>query len=223
VPIRAQPVTFSAGNEGPLIEGVLHSSKSAGPLPAAVVCHPHPLMGGSMNDVIVVTVCHTLAERGWAALRFNFRGTGHSEGSFDDGQGEMDDVAGAFDLLRAQSTINADRLAVVGYSFGAGVGLHHAARDPQVGYLVGIALTQAHYADPFLDDETRPKLFVAGARDPWAPADDLHRFVARLRPPKTLYTIPQADHFFAGSTAEVARAVADFLTAPGWENEPTIR
>jgi alpha/beta superfamily hydrolase len=172
-------------------------------------------MGGSMNDVIVVTVCRALAERGWTTLRFNFRGTGRSGGSFDDGQGEMDDVAGALDFLRAQANVDADRLAVVGYSFGAGVGLHHAARDPQVGYLVGIALTQAHYADPFLDDDTRPKLFVAGGRDPWAPADDLRRFVARLRPPKALYAIPQADHFFARSIAEVARAVADFLAAPG--------
>jgi alpha/beta superfamily hydrolase len=223
VPIHAQPVTFSARNEGPLIEGVLHSSKSAGPLPAAVVCHPHPLMGGSMDNPIVVTVCHALAERGWAALRFNFRGTGRSRGSFDDGQGEMDDVAGTFDFLRAQPNVDEDRLAVVGYSFGAGVGLHHAARDPKVGYLVGIALTQAHYSNPFLDSDTRPKLFVAGARDAWAPAEDLERFVARLRPPKTLYTIPRADHFFADSTAEVATAVADFLTAPGWENEPSIR
>jgi alpha/beta superfamily hydrolase len=172
-------------------------------------------MGGSMANGIVVTVSHALAERGWAALRFNFRGTGRSEGSFDDGQGEMDDVAGAFEYLRARLNVDVDRLAVIGYSFGAGVGLHYAARDPRIGHLVGIALTQAHYADPFLDSDTRPKLFIAGERDPWAPADELRRFVTRLRPPKTLYTIPQADHFFARSTAEVARVVTDFLTVPG--------
>jgi len=170
-------------------------------------------MGGTMDNTIVAAVCSVLAARGWAALRFNFRGVGHSAGSFDEGCGEMDDVAGAVDILCAQAEVDPGRLAVVGYSFGAGVGLRHAARrnTPRVGWLVGIALVQEHYADSFLDADPRPKLFIAGGHDPWAPADALREYVARLSPPKTLHIIPHTDHFFAGHETEVAALTADFL------------
>lgn len=125
----------------------------------------------------------------------------------------MDDVGGAVDFLCAQAEADAGRLAIVGYSFGAGVGLRHAARDPRVGQMVGIALTEHHYAAPFLDTDQRPKLLIAGERDPWAPADALREYVARLSPPKTLHLIPHVDHFFIRHEADVATLVADFLAA----------
>ncbi|RLC85859.1 MAG: hypothetical protein DRJ03_10400, partial [Chloroflexi bacterium] len=181
---RSQHVIFPATDDGPLLEGVLRAPDGSGPFPTAIVCHPHPLMGGDMNNTVVVTVCRALAERGWITLCFNFRGAGDSSGSFDEGRGEMKDVAGAVDFLCARPDVDADRLAVVGYSFGAEVGLHHAARDSRVSLLVGIALIQKCYADSFLDADPRPKLFVAGDRDSWAPAGALREYVARLRQPK---------------------------------------
>jgi len=210
---RQQRVTFLAA-DGPRLEGVLHLPERPGPSPAAVVCHPHPLMGGTMDNGVVVSVCLALAARGWTALRFNFRGAGRSEGSFDEGRAEMGDVAGALDFLEARSEVDAERLAVVGYSFGAGVGLHHAARDSRLGWLAGVALVQENYADPFLDADSRPKLFVVGERDPWAPPDALREYVARLRPPKALRVIPHTDHFFVGREGEVSASIVDFLTAP---------
>jgi alpha/beta superfamily hydrolase len=210
---RTRPSTFPAAGGGPLLEGVLHLPEGSGPFPAALVCHPHPLMGGTMGNTVVVAVCRALAARGWAALRFNFRGAGRSAGSFDEGRGEMDDVAGALDFLRAQAEVDPNRLAVVGYSFGAGVGLRHGARDPRVGWLVGIALVQEHYADPFLDADPRPKLFIAGERDPWAPSEPLRAYVERLQPPQALHILPHTDHFFGAREAEVATLIADFLTA----------
>lgn len=211
--VKPRRVIFPASGGGPLLDGVLHTPDGSGPFPAAVVCHPHPLMGGEMDNAVVVAVCQALAERGWAGLRFNFRGTGNSEGSFDEGRGEMGDVAGAIDFLCAQPNVDVDRLAVAGYSFGAEVGLHHAARDPRPGWLVGIALIQRFYADPFLDDDPRPKLFIAGDCDSWAPAEPLREYVARLIPPKALRLIPGAGHSLAGREGEVATLVADFLTA----------
>jgi alpha/beta superfamily hydrolase len=169
------------------------------------------MMGGAMDNTVVVAVCRALAARGWVALRFNFRGAGRSKGSFDEGRGEMDDVAGAVDFLCARPEVNTDRLVFAGYSFGAGVGLRHAVRDPRVRWLVGIALVQEHYADPFLDADQRPKLFIVGERDPWAPPDALREYVARLSPPKTLHVIPGTNHFFAGREAEVATLIVDFL------------
>ncbi len=204
-------VNFSASGDGPLLEGVLHLPVGSGSFLAAVVCHPHPMMGGTMDNLIVVAVCRTLAARGWVALRFNFRGAGRSAGSFDDGRGEMDDVAGAVNFLCARPEVDANQLAFVGYSFGAGVGLRHAVRDPRVKWLTGIALVQEHYTDPFLDADQRPKLFIAGEHDPWAPPDALSEYVARLSPPKTLHIIPGTDHFFGGREAEVATLIADSL------------
>lgn len=164
-----------------------------------------------MDSTVIVAVCRALAARGWVALRFNFRGAGRSAGSFDDGRGEMGDVAGAVDFLHARPEVDADRLAFVGYSFGAGVGLRHAVRDPRVKRLVGIALVQENYADPFLDADSRPKLFIVGEHDPWAPSDALREYVARLSPPKTLRLVPGTDHFFGGREAEVATSIADFI------------
>lgn len=212
--VKSRRVIFPATGGGPLLDGVLHAPDGSGPFPAAVVCHPHPLMGGAMDNAVVVAVCQALAQSDWVALRFNFRGTGSSEGSFDEGRGEMDDVAGAMDFLCARSDVDAGRLAAVGYSFGAEVGLHHAARDPRVGWLAGVALIQQFYADPFLDDDPRPKLFIAGDRDSWAPAEPLREYVARLSLPKTLRLIPGAGHSLAGRESEVAALVAGFLTSP---------
>jgi hypothetical protein len=168
-------------------------------------------MGGNMDNVLVQSVCLALAAAGRAALRFDFRGAGNSAGSFDEGEGERDDVKGAVDFLLVQPEIDPDELAVMGYSFGAGVALHHAARDRRVGRMVGIALVKHHYEDPFLDDDPRPKLFVTGGNDPWAPGDAFRQYVERLRPPRRLHIVPGADHFFSGRVSEVTGAVVDWL------------
>jgi hypothetical protein len=170
------------------------------------------MMGGNMGNGVVVSVCLALAVAGWAALRFNFRGAGSSEGSFDEGKGEQDDVKGAVDFLLTQPRIDPDELAVIGYSFGAGVALLHAARDRRLCRMVGIALVQHHYDDSFLDDDSRPKLFITGGNDPWAPAKALRQYVERLKPPKKLHVVPGADHLLSGQVSEVASVVVDWLT-----------
>jgi len=208
---QTRRVTFSAARGDPRLAGVLHLPGSPGPHPAALVCHPHPLMGGTMEGAVVVALCHALAARGWAGLRFDFRGAGRSAGSFDEGRGEMDDVAGAFDFLCTRPEVDGRRLAVVGYSFGAGVGLHHAATDERPRWMVGIALVQDQYTDPFLDADPRPKLFIGGAHDPWAPPEPLRAYVARLHPPATLRIIQGTDHFFGGRESELAGIVIDWL------------
>jgi alpha/beta superfamily hydrolase len=166
-----------------------------------------------MGNGVVVTVCLALAAAGWAALRFDFRGAGGSEGSFDGGDGEREDVKGAVDFLLAEPNIDATGLAAVGYSFGAGVALHHATRDQRLQYMAGIALVAQHYGDPFLDDDRRPKLFIGGENDRWAPPDALRQYVERLQPPKRLHIVPGADHLFSGELSEVADTVVDWLTA----------
>lgn len=206
-------VTFQAADHGPTLKGVLHLPvENESPFPAAVVCHPHTLMGGNMGSGVVVSVCLALTVAGWAALRFDFRGAGSSEGSFDDGEGEKEDVEGAVDFLFVQTEIDPGELAVVGYSFGAGVALHHGARDRRLSRLVGIALAKHHYNDPFLDDVRRPKLFIAGEDDPWAPPEAFRTYVERLQTPKKLHVVPSADHSFSGHLSEVTDVILEWLT-----------
>lgn len=210
---RTRRVSFEAAAGGPRLKGVLHlPQEGAGPFPGVIVCHPHTLMGGNMGNGIVVSLCLDLAVAGWAALRFDFRGAGNSEGRFDEGQGEMDDVKAAADFLFVQTEIDPSELAVIGYSFGAGVALHHAARDHRLHRMVGIALTEHHYDDPFLDGDRRPKLFVIGEDDPWAPTEALHRYVERLEPPKKLHVVPNVGHLFSGKVDEVTDVTVGWLT-----------
>jgi alpha/beta superfamily hydrolase len=210
---RNRGVTFRAAGGGPTLKGVLHLPiEGSGPFPAAVVCHPHTMMGGNMDNVLVVRMCLALAATGWASLRFDFRGAGGSEGRFDDGIGERDDVKGAVDLLLDQSEIDPDGLTAMGYSFGASVALLHAARDPRLHRLVAIAFVAHHYSDQFLDDDSRPKLFVVGEHDPLAPVSALRQYVESLKPPKALEVIPGADHLFSGRLSRVADTVVRWLT-----------
>ena len=210
--LRSRRVSFSAAGGGPVLQGVMHlPEQGEPPFPAAIVCHPHTMMGGNMGNGIVVQLCLDLAVAGWAALRFDFRGAGGSEGSFDGGEGEMDDVKGAVDFLFVQTEIDPDELAVMGYSFGAGVALHHAARDRRLRRMAGIALVKEHYDDPFLDGDRRPKLFVAGEDDPLAPSEDLRAYVERLSEPKELHIIPGTSHLFTGHVDELSDVVLDWL------------
>jgi len=211
--LRTRRITFQAADGGPTLEGVLHLPENgSGPFPAAVICHPHTLMGGNMGNGIVVSLCLDLTVAGWAALRFNFRGAGDSGGRFDEGTGEMDDVKGAVDFLFVQTEVDPDELVVAGYSFGAGVALHHAARDARLRRMVGIALVKHHYDDPFLDGDRRPKLFVVGEADPWAPVEALRRYVEQLEPPKELHVVPGVGHLFSGRVGDVTDLIADWLS-----------
>jgi hypothetical protein len=210
---RTRRVSFQSAGGGPTLRGVLHlPQQGSSPFPAAVVCHPHTEMGGNMGNGIVVSLCLELAVAGWAALRFDFRGAGSSEGQFDEGDGEMDDVKGSVDFLYVQTEIDPDELAVIGYSFGAGVALHHAARDHRLRRMVSVALAKHHYDDPFLDEDPRPKLFIAGEEDPWAATDLLRQYVERLQPPKKLHVVRGAGHLFSEHVSEVTSITIEWLT-----------
>ena len=196
-------------------------------MPAAVICHPHPLGGGSMHNGVVVAIAQTLASRGVMALRFNFRGVGASRGVHDNGRGERDDVAGALDWLLAQPAVDAGRLSLVGYSFGACVGLAQACTDPRLSAFAAVGLA-VEFCDPeslrpfIARDQDAPqpapgslafpKLFITGERDRLAPPGELQKLVECLPVPKSVRIVPGVDHFWWGSERRVADVVADFLT-----------
>jgi alpha/beta superfamily hydrolase len=209
--IKETRLFFVSRGEKPIrLEGILHRP-SGKHLPAAVICHPHSLYGGSMDVSLVVSIARTLAERGIMVLRFNFRGVGQSGGGFGEGVGELDDVAGAVDFLLREEDVDQGKLYLVGYSFGAWVGLHHAEHDPRICAVVAIGLPLWQLEESFLSGYTQHKLFIAGEHDSICPPDTLRRFVESLPPPKEVRVLREADHFLAGREKEVAEAVADFI------------
>lgn len=210
--MRPQPVVFRGlGPDALHYEGRLHVPEGAGPFPAAVVCHPHSLYGGSMEVTLVRSICEALAARGWLALRFNFRGVGQSEGHYSGGEGEMVDVLAALAWLEGQREVVPERLALAGYSFGAWVGLRVAECEPErVKAVVAVAPYLGQMPPGWLSDYRRPKCFIHGERDRLVLFQEVRDFVAGLPEPKTFYPI-SADHFFIGREDEIGQLVADFL------------
>ena len=175
-----------------------------------VLCHPHPLHGGNIYSNVVSAVAEALWQHDVSTLRFNFRGTGGSTGSHGGGDAEGADVAAAVAYLLSCQLVST--LAVVGYSFGAGVGLLAGAVDPRVTALVGVAPPVGRRDMSPLHTCTKAKLFVTGDQDHVCPLPALQELIAHCPEPKALTLIPGANHFFLGREAEVAQAVVTFVT-----------
>src|SRR5215203_3867936 len=195
-----------AGPAGRL-EAVLELPVPAGaPLRAAVVfAHPHPRHGGTMHTKAVYRATKALAGLGCAVLRFNFRGVGGSEGTFDNAVGELGDFSAGLDFMA--SRYPGTDLWAAGFSFGAYVALTAGNRDDRVSTLFGIAPALHMYDFSGLAASGKAKYFVQGERDELCPLADLQAFFASLPPPKQLVVVPGANHLFNGQVEEVGRAI----------------
>jgi alpha/beta superfamily hydrolase len=183
-----------------------------------VVCHPHPLFGGTLHNKVVFHTMKALNNFGFPVLRFNFRGTGLSQGDHDHGAGEVEDVRTALDWLDSEFHLP---LIFAGFSFGAAVGLRASYADPRVNALIGVGVPVAPvaadteeprvYTFEFLRDCTKPKLFISGARDQFGPRAKLEALTASVPEPKKLTVIEAADHFFEGRLRELREAIEIWL------------
>ncbi|HEY5177028.1 MAG TPA: alpha/beta fold hydrolase [Terriglobales bacterium] len=178
---------------------------------AGLVCHPHPLGGGTMHNKVVFHAMKALHSFGFPVLRFNFRGTGLSAGQHDQGRGEVADVHAALAWLKHEFSLP---IIFAGFSFGAATGLQAACPDPDVSALISIGTpveADGHfYSFSFLRECTKPKLFVSGDHDQYGPHDALARIVAEAADPKELVFVP-GDHFFEGHLAEMRMTVESWL------------
>jgi alpha/beta superfamily hydrolase len=200
--IATRRLTFPCGDLS--LEGVLHLPAAA-PAPGVVVCHPHPQYGGDMENNVVVAACRALAGRGIAALRFNFRGTGGSDGAFDQGQGERDDARAALASLSDLPEVDAKRIGLIGYSFGAMV-----AAEVAGGHLRGLALISPPLAFGDLRvDWGCPALVLGGGQDPIAPADRLGVVAGRAGVESRV--VSGADHSWWGFEDELDEALGEFF------------
>jgi len=193
------------------LEALLNAG-AEGATHTALVCHPHPLFGGTLHNKVVFRAMKTLNGFGFPVLRFNFRGAGLSAGSHDQGRGEVEDVRAALDWLDREFHLP---IVFAGFSFGAWVGLRAACPDTRVAALISLGtpvnVEGNAYDYGFLRDCAKPKLFVSGGRDEFGPPGEVERIVAAAAEPKRLVRVPDADHFFEDQLPALERAIDDWL------------
>lgn len=198
------------------LEAILKEPESA-PRGAAIVCHPHPLHGGTMHTKAVYRSAQALNEAGLVALRFNFRGVGASTGSYEEGVGEQDDLRAAMDWLVERHP----ELPVVvgGFSFGSMVALNVGAGDDRAVALLGLGLPvdlDERYDFGFLADVDKPVLVVQGENDEFGPARRVKEVLGPLGSHITVVSVAGTDHYFEGRLDELRDAVRGYFeTGPG--------
>lgn len=181
---------------------------------AVLLCHPHPLGGGTMHNKVVYHAMKAFQACGLPVLRFNFRGTGLSEGAHDHGRGEQDDVHAALDWLDQNLRLP---ILFAGFSFGSYVGLRVACPDARVKAAVALGLPVhaegRDYSYEFLAHCGIPKLFISGTRDQFGPRAQVQAVIAASHPPAEMVWIDDADHFFAGKLEQVQSAIRNWYQA----------
>jgi uncharacterized protein len=191
------------------LEALLESDPGTTPPMVALACHPHPVFGGTMHNKVVFHAAKAAVQLGLPCLRFNFRGVGESEGSYADGIGEQNDARAALDYLEAR--FPKTPVCLMGFSFGAWVGLAVGAEDARAVALVGLGVPAGMMDFRFLHDVRKPKLIVQGTRDVYGPRDQLEALFKTMHKPKRLHWVEGADHFFAGHLDEAQTHVSKFL------------
>lgn len=177
---------------------------------AAVVCHPHPLFGGTMHNKVIYQAAKSLDALGMPVLRFNFRGAGLSAGEHDRGRGEQGDVRAALDFLTTE--FPGVPLLMAGFSFGSLVGLRVGCEDPRVSHLIGLGIPVNKSDFSFLSQCNKPKLFVQGSNDEHGAVEKVRALVASLPGDNHLVVVEGADHFFVGKLDQLDGAINTWFT-----------
>src|ERR1051326_3162849 len=192
------------------LEGLLNTGEPDANY-AALVCHPHPLYGGTMHNKVVFAAMKALNGLGFPALRFNFRGAGRSEGKHDRGRGELEDVKAALDWLGEQFNLP---IVFTGFSFGAVTGMRVCCPDDRVKALISLGTpVEAEdrlYSYEFLGGCLKPKLFISGTQDQYGPRPQLEQMFRLAAEPKEFVWIEGAEHFFEGKLEKVRAAIAEW-------------
>lgn len=207
--MRQSAVSFLT--EGMTFEGIIAIPDGEGPFPGVVMCHPHPLHGGSMDNNVVVAVTFGLADAGIASLRFNFRGVGNSSGAHANGEKEHAETLAAMDFLGALPDVDDRRIGLGGYSFSTRVICSHRQlyRKPLAIALVSPSL-DAITDSPLQSDRT-PRMIITGDRDRLANSDGAAAQLGRFNPPADYYVVAGADHFWVGQERDLADKVVPFF------------
>ena len=186
------------------------------PVAAGVVCHAHPRHGGVMHFKVVFRAARALQHAGVAALRFNFRGVGRSEGTHDEGRGEQDDVRAALDEIARR--FPGLPLVAGGFSFGSSMALRAGCADPRVRALFALGFPLSMVPDTsFLGGCRPPRLFVQGEQDQFGSGTQIQAMVEQLPQPRSVEIVPGADHFFTGHLDRLQEIVHHWAASRPWE------
>ncbi|HEY6905474.1 MAG TPA: alpha/beta family hydrolase [Candidatus Acidoferrales bacterium] len=185
---------------------------SAEPDFVAVVCHPHPLYGGTLDNKVVYHTAKALHQRGAPVLRFNFRGAGQSEGVHDRGIGEQADIRAALDYLSADFPGKA--IVLAGFSFGSWVGLHVGCEDARVISMIGLGLPVDNVDVSYLRACVKPKLIIQGSQDQFGSRANIEALFATIPEPKRLVIVEGTDHFFTGHLESIGMAIDAWFDQP---------
>ncbi|MEM6407518.1 MAG: alpha/beta hydrolase [Pseudomonadota bacterium] len=192
------PEVIFPGPEGRL-EGRYHPHKAMKDAPIAIILHPHPQFGGTMNNRVVYNLHYTFHNMGFNVLRFNFRGVGRSQGEYDQGIGELSDAASALDFLQSMNQ-NAKHCWVAGFSFGAWIGMQLLMRRPEITGFISVSPPANMYDFSFLAPCPSSGLIINGSGDRVAPPADTESLVNKLHEQKgitiTHQQVDGAGHFF---------------------------
>jgi len=199
--------TTLAGPAGSL-EAIFETPADSEPVGAVVVCHPHPQYGGTMHNKVAHTLARSFAKLGFAALRFNFRGTEGSEGEYDKGVGELDDARAAVRWVREE--VPAVPVWLAGFSFGAAIALRAAVVEPVDG-LITVAPAVSRFANELEQQPHCPWLVVQGDADELVPIGETIAWFNELEPGPELSVVPGAEHFFHGRLIDLRTLVTDFV------------
>jgi alpha/beta superfamily hydrolase len=206
------PEVIFNGPEGRLEGRYSHSKRENAPI--ALVLHPHPQHGGTMNNKVVYNLYHSFVNRGFSTLRFNFRGVGRSQGSFDDGQGELSDAASALDWLQTLNP-NATDCWIGGFSFGAWIAMQLLMRRPEISGFVSIAPPANMFDFSFLAPCPSSGLILHGDNDEVVPEAAVAKLAGKLKTQKSIVVdydvIGGAGHFFTEQFDDLNQRVGDYL------------
>jgi len=206
------PEVIFPGPDGRL-EGRYHPQKEKD-APIALILHPHPQFGGTMNQKIVYAMHYAFHNLGFSVLRFNFRGVGRSQGEFDQGIGELSDAASALDYLQALNP-NAKQAWIGGFSFGAWIGMQLLMRRPEIAGFISIAPPANMYDFSFLAPCPSSGLIINGEADRVAPPPEVQKLVDKLKSQKgiiiTHEVVPEAGHFFESQLEGMIGQVSGYV------------
>ena len=208
--MRGVSILFPCGDL--TLEGTCYYPDGEKVSPAVVICHPHPMYGGSMNNNIIGALSSALIDKSIIAFMFNFRGVGRSEGKFGGGIAEQEDVVAAMSWLASQPEVDADKTGLTGYSFGATV-IAPVACD--IEQLKAIAFISPPFELPLisqLKECPKSKLIICGTEDEFIPIRNMKLLNGELAEPKQFELVPGADHFWAGYENTVAETIAAFFS-----------
>ena len=207
------PEVIFPGPDGRL-EGRYHP-QPARDAPIALILHPHPQYGGTMNNPVTYALHYAFRDLGFTVLRFNFRGVGRSQGAFDQGIGELSDAAAALDYVQAQNP-NAKTCWVAGFSFGAWIAMQLLMRRPEINGFISAAPPANMYDFSFLAPCPSSGLIIHGSADRIVPGEDLDKLAAKLKAQRgitiTHETIDGANHFFENRLEELVGTVKDYVS-----------